>query len=184
MRELVSGIGFKAFSLLPTKELKRRKLDEARAALVKGEKDGDGNQIFGGLSKPESQLYISAIEFLSSFIPASGDVEEAKKTLEIAKTESAEYAARFKELLEEARGPLTSRELSSLVNAMPDIKPIGELVDYIRNDWNTAVFVIRSYWPDGKEKAEQLRELLFSPPAVAESQELAPDEEVTIRRQA
>lgn len=187
VQELVGSIGFEKFSVLPAKEIKRRGLDTAREILVKGEADEDGVQIVGGRSKQDSHLYISSIEFIHSFIPGSESLEEAREALEKAVQESASFKQRLGSVLSEARSSLKHRQLSEIMNSAPDIKAVGEVVELVRDDWETASFVIGKYWPDGHGKVKQLRELLFpnaEERANVQPVELSAGEEAPIREQA
>lgn len=201
LHTLLNSVDYKQFELLKTKELKRRGLDEARAVLVKGENDLDGNVIVGGRSKVEATRYVSSIEFLSSFIEqAGGELVLAKQKLEETAAASAEHEKRLDELVAQAGERLTARQQARLKSDIPEHWGVKDIIAYIKNDWETASFVIKHYWPEGKSLEQNLHALLFldeqemsalvteeaevvtEPEPADDPLELIPDEEIIIDR--
>ncbi|HXE10460.1 MAG TPA: hypothetical protein VN554_03480 [Verrucomicrobiae bacterium] len=153
---------YRHFEPLTTKEMKKRELDDARAVLVKGETDLDNNVVVAGRSKAEAQRFVSRVEFLRSFIAdAGGDVATAQEMLEEAMAASSEHDNELKKLLSEADGIFSTKESMDLKAQVPDTETVADVVAGIREDWDTASFVIGNYWPGRRAAAEKLRQLLF-----------------------
>ncbi len=159
--DLLNKINCRQPVLLTAKEIKRRSLDEARAILVRGERDDSGAPIINGRSKSDAQSFISNIEFLCSFITEAGDIERARKKLDEAVSESSSASSKISSFFEEAGEKLDRKSLSHLQNRVPALQPIENIITDILNEWDAVSWLVWEHWPDGPKTSQQLRKLLF-----------------------
>jgi hypothetical protein len=147
--------------LLTAKEIKRRGLDDARAVLVRGESDKEGNTIINGRSKSEAQQDTSTIEFLRSFIMGANSLLEAKEALEQAEEACSDYLSTVEAFVSDASSELSVEELTQIKASVPTIGSLKELLDAISEDWSSTEYLLQNYWPDGPAAAKELHSLLF-----------------------
>ena len=148
--------------LLPAKEIKRRGLDQARAALVRGEKDDDGVEVVSGCSKTEAQRLISNIEFFRDFIAECGDMDTAKSRLEQSAADVSGVLKGLGSFFEEAGSKLDGAALSGLRANTPNIRSIEELATEMKENWGTVSWFVHRYWPGGQKTTRQLHQLIFT----------------------
>lgn len=162
LEELAREITFPQPAMLSGKEIRNRSLDEARAALIKGECDEESSLVIAGRTSQEAAALISRIEFFESFMRAGESIDPARMRLSDAVHSSAEAAKKLDAILQNASETLSPAEFEELASNAPSIQAIKETMDEVRADWGTVMYIVRKYWPNGPKTAKKLKQLLYA----------------------